>query len=286
MFFTWLTSTTPVTMSSQSSSTYGHKKSLSAGKSDFHAAVANIEADASVNIAPVVGNPSWLTQAVPRFNGLLPIRNVASAADCPDLMPHCAGSAVSLLVSSAGDTSLTSRPQCVASSSALLPVPSTVVIASCHSLSGCSPSLNSLRIGTESTATKGLPVAGNSAKSPRLIMQPSFIAATAQPEASVNVVQSPRSTQLTSLTHLPPVNSRVRHLLTCSDALLYTDEVPPAEFSLPYSVFNKSLSTLSSPVNRSLQRIASSAECLSCPVEPQMISSPPVSADLKSSHGK
>ena len=284
MFFTWFTSTTPVTMSSQSSSTYGHKKSLSAGKSDFHAAVANIEADASVNIAPVVGNPSWPTQAVPRFNGLLRIRNVASAADCPDLMARRASSAVSLLVSSAGDTSLTSRPQCVASSSALLQAPSTVVIASCRSLSGCSP-LNSMSIGTESTATKSLPVAGNSAKSPRLIMQPSFIAATTQPEASVNVVQSPRSTQLTSLTHLPPVNSRVRHLLTCSDALLHTDEVPPAEFSPPYSVFNKSLSTLSSPVNRSLQRIASSAECLSCPVEPQ-ISSPPVSADLISSHGK
>ena len=275
MFFTWSTGTTPATVSSLSSSTCGHNKSLSAGKSGYQAAVANREAETNLNVAPLVGNPSCLTNAAPRFNGMWPVHNVASTAHCPDLMLQRATSAVSLSVSGAGDMYVTTGPRCVTSSSASSPV----AISSCRSSSNCS--LNSLYIGTKSTAAKGLLVAGSSAKSPRLIIQPSFIPVTTRPEASTNVVQSVYTTQVTSVPH-----SSVQHLLTHSNALSYANEVSAAEFSPAYSALNKSISTFSSPANRPLLRIVSSAECLSCPVNPQLFSSPPISTETKASSGK
>jgi len=278
MFFSWLTGTTPVTVNSLSSSPCGHKKSLSAVKSDFQATVANKEAEANVSIAHVVGNLSCLTQAAPRFNGLLPINNGGGAAYCSESMPCRASCAMSLLVSGTGDTSLSSRPRCVISSSAL-PLLSTV--ASCCLFSHHSPPVNSLWSGTESPATKRLP--GSSAKSPRVVMQPSFIVVTTQPEMSMNVVPSNHSTQCSSVTHLPSVSNRLQQLISFSDCLSYAHKVSDAEFSPAYSAFTSSVSTVSSQTSKPLPRIASFTEC---PVDMPLVCSPSVSTETKDLSGK
>ena len=216
-------------------------------------------------------NPSRLTQAAPTSSGLLPISNIVSAAHCRDLTLSHASCAMNLLVSSAG-TSFT--PHYSISSS----VPASAVV-----VSHCSPSVSYRHSGTESTRTKRLPVTGNITENPRLVIQPSFIVVKTQPEVSMTVVPSLCSTQQSSVMYSPPVSTRVQNVITFSDTLSYAREVSSAEFPPAYSMFTESISTLSSPINKPLPRIASSTECT---VDPQLMCSPSFGTASKASSGK
>lgn len=268
MFLPWLTGTTSVTANSVSSTESGHKNSLSAGKRDVQATVASIEAENNVSVVPVPGNQWSLTQVAPQLSGLLPVHSIVSAARCSDSMRYHTSHVVSLSVSSANSMSFTPRPHCVTSSPASLPFPTSVVIASC-----CSPPLTFSHISTETAAAKGLPVASSTAMSPRLIIQPSFIAATTQPEASMNVVRSLSATQHTAVSQEPPVSSRLQHTIARSDALSDAH------------AFIKAVSTLPSPANRPVPRLADPTERSSCRVDPHLVCSP-ISTETKASSGK
>ena len=282
---TWSSGTTPVTVSSG----YEQRQDVLTmpGTHNLQAAACRTEAGVNADVATAAEGRTFSACQTPRVNSLLPVSTVSdttSAAYSQYPTVSCGVSIEHLLLSAAACISKP-QPNCFTTLSAsAIPSPG-------HTMSVPAVTMNSLSSGTVSAMTNSFSVAGNSAKSPRLIIQPSSLAAGTESDV-LKLAQSVYKTQPYSVAHLPPVTTSRPNLPTSSGILgrLQTCDVEFVELdssSTNSQLVGNAATSLSNCCNAApLPWAVSGTECLVDSVPDQQICSPVADMETKSSAGK
>ena len=286
---TWSTGTTSsasVNSLSRNGCEYKEKTSAGLRKSgsyDLLATVARTVARISVDVVQVPGRLSFSMQESQKVNGLLPLHtDTSSRAHCVDLMARHGTSAIS----SSFDAAFILQPCHATPSAPLLPLPVSNMMAS-----GCSARMNSCSTRTVSVAGNGFPIVANGARSPRLVIQPSLVAANTGSEALMNLAQSVLKFRPHMAANLPSVTTSLPCVPARSDTQSCTSKVSTEMSSSVHSglaenILNSSLSRCAAQLNRPFPLIESDSECLTDSVSQQHIFSPETDAVMTSSAGK
>ena len=281
---TWSTGATPMTLSSLSSSNYKQKDNLLASLSvpgRLNAPVAVCRMEPEVKTANVtVAAEDWSAR---RLDGLMRVHSDTTAVN----LPVCQSTTLGHWLLSEVAAALKSEPLCLTTLSTSL-----VQSSACPVLVS-SAKLSSWSSGVVCDVVNCLPVVSNrnSAKSPRLIIQPSSLTINTDSEVLKNLAQSISKTQPYAAAHLPPVTTNT-HSLPASGVVpggLQTCDM--VSFSSTYSQLSGSAMTSLSnhcnvQVSRPLPWAATSVGTVSESVHCYQIHSPVNNTETTSSAGK
>jgi len=281
MSVTQSSSTTPMTVSSQSGCFYEKTRDvLTVSGSNNLQATCRMQAGVKSDVAVTAKGRTISPWQTPRLNSSLSVHTeVISTACCLNPTTSQTSGTEHFLLSTAVNVPK-SQPVCLSELSA------SFVPSSHCPLSVPAVTMNSRSSGTRTAATNGVLSVGNSAKSPRLIIQPSSIAVGTESEI-LKLAQSVYKLQPYTVAHLTPVTTSKPTSATARSQTCDVEFVD-SNCSAVYSQLGEDTGTSSSDCCDvvPLPWTVSGSQQLSDSVGDEQISSPVNNTESKSSAGK